>query len=595
MRLVKFLIETEEVDKKFKELANGQRGDPEIQMVRIQKLLQGGGAPLSGTLEHVGDITHRMSALGAYNDYGYYEVVPKVKRCLSALTQGYGFKREYDENLDRHIIPELLKKNPGKTEQDIRHFIDTQLEKYAYYHSQLPVYNQVQWLAQHAAMALGYQSYNGAAMYLEKLNKFLVTPEKWNEAASQYTPNYKPNVNESVLAEDAASDIRYASLAHKMAKAFAEWLYEKSGYGIPISDQMEKDKSIMHIPDFNGYNLLGTTAVDLGFPFENIYLFIGERGKEETADGYLLTGKVGDKKILMPMVFVDFEPLGQPEISLTNRNGLFQRSQMETMAHEIIHAFDYIRGANKANVKDPETDGYPTYYNSPLEFNAFFQMSLPAVLKYIKDEWFYFGVSGNFDKVETDKIISYPEFHKQIIDKFDSHFLEHLDDKYKRKFEKRLYQIYQVMTQTWSDFDAFQKKIRTITESVLLEKVLIIDNESGTEQIKIYHNPSFVELSALAASGNIRGTYSKTNGIFVWNARDAIHYYARTMLNREYHFDISTTIQSAGADGRDFSIYGKDLYVQSYNKYDANHPQDKEAILNYPPIKRLGLKPVIGY
>lgn len=79
----------------FEELADIQRGKPELAMVEAQNILSGGVLPYA--LEHTGDLTHRMAEKGGV--YGSEYVTPKVDRLLDSLLSEYGFEKEMSENI----------------------------------------------------------------------------------------------------------------------------------------------------------------------------------------------------------------------------------------------------------------------------------------------------------------------------------------------------------------------------------------------------------------------------------------------------------------------------------------------------------------
>ena len=106
-----------EKNDKFNELAQAQRGEPENAMLRCQMHPLGGGVHTLA-LEHVGDLTHRMSENFAFLQGQYGNVKEKVDKTLNWLNSGYGFRREMFENMQKNYDfwqqtkPENLK---GKT------------------------------------------------------------------------------------------------------------------------------------------------------------------------------------------------------------------------------------------------------------------------------------------------------------------------------------------------------------------------------------------------------------------------------------------------------------------------------------------------
>lgn len=166
-------------EKKFMDLADAQRGEPEKAMVRAQH--QMGGGVLSVAIEHVGDLTHRMSerfALGA--NMGYEYVKPKVERALRLLRQPYGFEKEVLENSASNA--RFRNADPAVFKQET----DALLLDYANQHRQLPVYNDMQEAARDAAIALGEGNYWAARVHLERLEEVLEQgPEAWAREASK--------------------------------------------------------------------------------------------------------------------------------------------------------------------------------------------------------------------------------------------------------------------------------------------------------------------------------------------------------------------------------------------------------------------------
>ena len=83
-----------DVVKAFEELGDQQRGEPERAMLRVQFAM--GGGVLNPVVEHVGDITHRMSHMVKYGTVLGRE---KIIKTYDWLATRYGFEREFEENL----------------------------------------------------------------------------------------------------------------------------------------------------------------------------------------------------------------------------------------------------------------------------------------------------------------------------------------------------------------------------------------------------------------------------------------------------------------------------------------------------------------
>ena len=157
-----------EVYDAFDELAEIQRGAPEIAMTSAQKALEGG--VLSYALEHTGDLTHRMAEKGGV--YGAEYVKPKVNRLLDSLLSEYGFEKEHLENLKNtaQFNYDKLGKNTNLSfEQYYQNYVDNAQEKikiYAEEHKKVPVYNDMQLAGREAAIAIGEGRYTDAVEHL---------------------------------------------------------------------------------------------------------------------------------------------------------------------------------------------------------------------------------------------------------------------------------------------------------------------------------------------------------------------------------------------------------------------------------------------
>jgi hypothetical protein len=163
----------------FEALGFAQRGAPEKAMIACQHYL--GGGELNYVIEHVGDLTHRMTQMSLGADVNQEQVSDKVGKTLRALKSPYGFQREVDGS-----IKSTAEYN-GVDESDYRDGLKPLLDKYAEEHAKLPVYNEAQELARDAAVALGRQQWRTATAKLEALDKIANgTPEEWSKAAYAY-------------------------------------------------------------------------------------------------------------------------------------------------------------------------------------------------------------------------------------------------------------------------------------------------------------------------------------------------------------------------------------------------------------------------
>lgn len=151
----------EELERMAKELGEAQRGAPEEAMLQVQFTM--GGGVLNPVVEHVGDLTHRMTHMLPHGESLYEIVRDKVERQLKRLEHPYGFERELDENIRSNA------RYYGISEEEYRARLTAALQRYADAHRQLPVFNTVQRLARDAAVAIGEQRWDDARRLLRQL------------------------------------------------------------------------------------------------------------------------------------------------------------------------------------------------------------------------------------------------------------------------------------------------------------------------------------------------------------------------------------------------------------------------------------------
>lgn len=180
------------VKKAFVELGEQQRNRPERAMLQVQDTFSGA---INEIVEHVGDLTHRMThqmKWGADKD-GYETVKEKLNKTIGSLGNGYGFENELGDNIAGNA--KFFDKDP----EEIREELNKVLKIYAREHSKLTVYNEAQWLAQHAAIAVGMQKWKRALYYLTQLDRLAKDKETWNEAATDYELDDSGNLKDFTI------------------------------------------------------------------------------------------------------------------------------------------------------------------------------------------------------------------------------------------------------------------------------------------------------------------------------------------------------------------------------------------------------------
>lgn len=176
-----------EVYDAFVELADIQRGAPEVAMTKAQFDL--GGGVLGYALEHTGDLTHRMAEYGGR--FGDEYVKPKIDRIFNLLTNDYGFEKEVKENLLSNIKYQFQTEKPNislkEYEKQYREKVSKSLKKYADEHKKVPVYNDMQLAGREAAIAMGEGRYDDALENIYIIKK-AIDEGNYSERSLEFDP-----------------------------------------------------------------------------------------------------------------------------------------------------------------------------------------------------------------------------------------------------------------------------------------------------------------------------------------------------------------------------------------------------------------------
>lgn len=186
--------------KAFVELGENQRGKPESTMVKVQFCM--GGGVLNPLVEHVGDLTNRMTAHLRYSkpntpltssDFGLEMVSNKVNKTLLWINNPYGFEKEMENNIKANALYRQ-EKDPYYSEINLVKELNSILDRYAKEHAKLKVYNYVQWLGRQSAIEIGKQNWNGVRKYLKDLKKIVDNENEYVKQSSEYMTNSNGNL-----------------------------------------------------------------------------------------------------------------------------------------------------------------------------------------------------------------------------------------------------------------------------------------------------------------------------------------------------------------------------------------------------------------
>lgn len=163
------------------DVASMQRGKPERAMDRAQETV--GSGLWSHSLEHIGDLTHRMNepyatSRGSANPE---LVATKVNSQLGNLTHGYGYDREVaEQRVSNNRYRERTGQDPITDDT-----IHAAQRPYVLEHSKLPVYNEPGYHAKAAAVHIGLQNTGKAAEHLQSLQSLTSDPDAYSDAMSR--------------------------------------------------------------------------------------------------------------------------------------------------------------------------------------------------------------------------------------------------------------------------------------------------------------------------------------------------------------------------------------------------------------------------
>ena len=107
-----------------------------------------GGGAVSNMIEHIGDLTHRISQnMYVYNgkvERALENIEPKINNALRRLNMEEPLLEEFYRNIDSNFIYDKNSSNPKIEENTVEEFkerVIRDLKEYARLHSELPVYN----------------------------------------------------------------------------------------------------------------------------------------------------------------------------------------------------------------------------------------------------------------------------------------------------------------------------------------------------------------------------------------------------------------------------------------------------------------------
>jgi hypothetical protein len=146
----------------------------------------------------------------------------------------------------------------------------------------------------------------------------------------------------------------------------------------------------------------------------------------------------GERAVIMPVLMSDALETESGNEMATNLGYI-----REVFIHEFIHFLDDLRYKGKPTVASAalkQKGGKAAYYNSPVEFNAYFQGGASEIERHAAKM-----KPGTFEKKFGRSGTGFRKFRKEFEHLFNKNFRRALAGKWKNKYEVRLWQLHQDM------------------------------------------------------------------------------------------------------------------------------------------------------
>lgn len=262
---------------------------------------------------------------------------------------------------------------------------------------------------------------------------------------------------EAPIEEDASDDVIRVRVAERIVSRYIQWLAVNNEEK-PLEDIMErtfradKRENILFVSGETIGLAKGHHDLNIGFAWP------AEGFPSGNARGWLnaMNHPMGGPRKYLACLVRESDP--SKDTDLAYEMG-YEAKQI--LVHEVTHYLDYKRSTiepgstQKLIKKRGQAAGY---YNSPLEFNAFFQQGLHAVLKDFKER----PMGSRFRK--EDSLATFEQFLADHLHEFDRGYRDNLDDVYRRKFKRRLYKLYDLIRQNPNDIDKVAREAKGITD-----------------------------------------------------------------------------------------------------------------------------------
>jgi hypothetical protein len=233
-------------------------------------------------------------------------------------------------------------------------------------------------------------------------------------------------------------DLYYIGIAEKAYDIVVRFLSKNKNKIEGEGETGIVNKPFIPLTQWKGVALRGTD-IDKNFPSlsEVVLFFIPT--KSTSRGGQTIAGGFSNKNLKVGGIPFKGVLVNTNLIGPYNSKYMDTRLDKNTFIHEYIHFLDHLRyrdrGLAKTSAKYLDSDDIEGYYNTPEEFNAYYQEGQSQIVRIWKN------LPNDFKQKHSKDFKAFQDWATDI-NFFDRDFLTHINKKYLKKFKKRLAGLY---------------------------------------------------------------------------------------------------------------------------------------------------------
>jgi len=233
-------------------------------------------------------------------------------------------------------------------------------------------------------------------------------------------------------------DLYYTGIAEKAYDKVVQFL---SKHKDKIEGEGETgivNKPFIPLTQWKGVALRGTD-IDKNFPSLSEVVLFFVPTKSTSRGGQTIAGGFSNKSLKVGGISFKGVLVNTNLIGPYNSQYMDTRLDKNTFIHEYIHFLDHLRyrdrGLSKTSAKYLDSNDIEGYYNTPEEFNAYYQEGQSQIVRIWKN------LPDKFKQKHSKDFKAFQDWATDI-NFFDRDFLTHINKKYLKKFKKRLANLY---------------------------------------------------------------------------------------------------------------------------------------------------------